>query len=169
MAGTQTYINPALPSSVASRQTPPPGVRAELITRTTAPNLWTVPTGVYYAKVTIVGGSGGNFSISNPGGTTSFDTIATATGGLNDNTCCGAVCASSNGVFTVSTTRLTQQVGVSYSATATYIKSPYGQSTGSGGQGTFYLENLVPGTVFRVTIGAGASGASQSGCCLIEY
>lgn len=158
-----SYINPAFPSVVGSRQTPPPGIRAELLTYRATGNyyIWAVPAGVYYAKVTIVGGSGGNDGVT--GGTTSFDTIATATGGVN-NPCCG----SADGTFSVSTTRLTQQVGASYSCTDTYIRS-YGNSTGSGGQGTFYLENLIPGTIFRVTIGAGAAGTAQNGVCLIEY
>jgi hypothetical protein len=112
---------------------------------------------VYYAKVTIVGGVG-----NTTGGTTSFDTIATATGGLNASGCC----AGADGSFSVSTTRLTQQVGVSYSCTRQYITS-YGNGGGDyGGQGTFYLENLIPGTIFRITIGV---GGTQSGVCLIEY
>ena len=168
MAGTQTYINPAFPSSVASNQTPPPGVRAELFTRTAATSIWTVPIGVYYAKVTVVGGSGGSANPST-GNTVTFDTVATATGGTNSDTC---GCTSTLGAFSVSTTRLTQQVGVNYSSsgTANYITS-YGNNSNpnsAGGQGIVYLENLVPGTMFRITIGAAITGG-VAGCVLVEY
>jgi hypothetical protein len=163
MPGTQSFINPAFPSVVGSSQTPPPGVRAELFTYRATGNYyeWAVPAGVYYAKVTIAGGTG-----VTAGGTTSFDTIATATGGENPP---GGCCCSgpNNGVFSVSTTRLTQQVGASYSCIGQYITS-YGGGTSFGGQGTFYLENLVPGTIFRITIGV-ATASGQNGVCLIEY
>ena len=163
MPGTESYINLAFPSVVGSRQTPPPGVRAELLTYRATGNYyeWAVPSGVYFLKVTIAGGTG-----STAGGTTSFDTIATATGGTDPpgGCCCPGP---SNGAFTVSTTRLTQLVGSRYSCTGQYITS-YGNGNSLGGQGTFYLENVVPGTIFRITIGV-ATTSGQNGVCLIEY
>jgi len=166
MAGTQEYINPAFPSSVYSNQTPPPGVRAELFTRTGATSLWTVPVGVYYAKVTVVGGSGGSTNPST-GNTVTFDTIATSTGGTFEDSC---GCISTPGSFSVSTTRLLQNRGVNYASVNRYITNygNAGNSNASGGQGIVYLENLVPGTMFRITIGAAITGG-VAGCVLVEY
>lgn len=176
-----SYINPAFPSVVGSRQTPPPGVRAELFLYRATGNyyLWTVPPGVYYAKVTVVGGAGGTANPST-GGTTSFGNIISATGGTNANSpggCCTTNCDSTTGSYSVSVARTPQLIGPSHDSLSRYIRG-YGFAVGTvsgnscaGGQGVVYLQNLVPGTTFRITIGAAGSGgaASANGCCLVEY
>jgi hypothetical protein len=153
MAGTQGYINPAFPGGSFSAPTPPVGVRAELFTHRATGNYynWTVPAGVTYIKATL---QGGNSDGTTAGGTTSLGQYATATGGGT---------AGATGNFSVTTTRFPQNVGVSFD-------SNLFQVTGAdkGGQGTVFLENMVPGTTIRITIGA-QGGTSGNGVVLLEY
>lgn len=168
MAGTQTYINPAFPSEVGAKQTPRIGVRAELFTYRATGNYyeWAVPASVYYAKVTLIGGSGAN-TATTTGGTSSFGTLITATGGVT------GTCGNTNGTFSVSTTRDVQFIGTSYNnpidGVYNYIMTYGINGTACGGSGTAYLKNLVPGTIYRITIGVSGGTGGQNGVCLIEY
>lgn len=114
----------------------------EVFTRTTVPYLWTVPKGVTCIKVTVIGGSGG----TGTGGTSSFGTYVTATGGTS----------------TAS--------GSASGHTLKYISMyAYGSGAGGdGGVGVDYLENVLPGTPIRITVGAaGATGVQ--GAVIVEY
>ena len=137
-----SYIKPAFPGGSFSQPTPPVGMRSELLSYRATGNYynWTVPAGVTFIKATVVGGSGTG------GGTTSLGQYATATG--------------AGGAFTVTTTRFPQNIGPSFT---TALLSGF-----TGTQGIIFLQNMVPGTTIRITIGVAGTGGTN-GVVILEY
>lgn len=151
-----TFINLAFPGGAFSQPTPPVGIRSEIFTFRTTGNYynWTVPPGVTFIKALVIGG--GSDGVTTAGGTTSLGQYATATGGA----------AGGPGAFSVTTTRFPQNIGPSF--TSLVIISTYGTGTQRGGQGYVFLQNMVPGTTIRITIGA-AGSAGTAGVVILEY
>lgn len=165
MAGTKSFINLAFPGNVSSQPVPPIGTRAEIFIYrgTTHHYNWTVPAGVTYIKVTVCGGGA---DLSTNGSTTTFGQYATSTGG----TAAGG--GTVTGVFSVSTTKLLQNIGASFQTRVPFIDFGLGEtngtSGGNGGCGVVFLENMIPGTNIRIVVGA-AGGAGMPGLVVLEY
>jgi hypothetical protein len=160
MAGTKGFINLAFPGNVSSQPNPPVGPRSEIFIHrgTTHHYNWSVPAGVTYIKATVAGGGADS---STGGGTTTLGQYATSTGG---------VAAGANGSFTISTTKLPQNIGTGLSITVPFIDYGAGVATlgGNGGCGIIFLENMIPGTNIRIVVGA-AGGSGMPGIVLLEY
>ena len=163
MAGTQTYINPSFPGGSFSAPNPPVGIRSEIFTYRATGNYytWVVPAGVTYVKAIVVGG--GNDGGATVGGTTSLGQYATATG--------ASASGGGAGSFSVTTTRFPQNIGPSFASlmVTNYGFGAGGVGTGSGGQGIVFLQNMVPGTTIRITIGAQGGASAGNGVVILEY
>lgn len=153
-----SYIKPAFPGGAFSPSTPPVGIRSEIFTYRATGNYynWTVPPGVTFIKALLIGG--GSDGVTTSGGTTSLGQYATATGGSG----------SGPGAFSVTTTRFPQNIGPSFSSLI--VTSTYGTGDQRGGQGYVFLQNMVPGTTIRITVGIAGSGAGSTvGVVILEY
>jgi hypothetical protein len=164
MAGTKSFVNLSFPGNVSSQPAPPVGTRAELFIHrgsgTTHHYNWTVPAGVTFIKATIAGAGGE----TNTGGTTSLGQYATATGGS------AAVNGNIRGVFSVSTTKCPQNVGVNFSTSSLFFEYSLGDGGGgSGGCGVVFLENMISGTNIRIVVGRAGGAASTGGVVVLEY
>jgi hypothetical protein len=166
MAGTKSFVNLSFPGNVSSQPAPPVGTRAELFIHrgsgTTHHYNWTVPAGVTFIKATIAGAGGE----TNTGGTTTLGQYATATGGS------AVVNGNIRGVFSVSTTKFPQNVGVNFSTASLFFEYGLRDSTaggGDGGCGVIFLENMIPGTNIRIVVGRAGGGGSTGGVVVLEY
>jgi hypothetical protein len=163
MAGTRSFINPSFPGNVSSQPVPPVGPRTEIFTHRASNHHynWTVPAGVTFIKATVVGGGA---NAASTGDTTTLGQYATATGGV--------ATSSTRGVFSVSTTKVPQNIGPSFQTAVPFIDfgvgSDGGTTGGNGGSGVVFLENMIPGTSMRIFVGASVSG-SMPGIVVLEY
>jgi len=138
----------------------------------TAPGTFSIPPTTTRVKVTIVGGGGGGQTITNggfdgsagaSGGTTSFGSYATATGGAPSarGTSPGSTI---DDMFLSKYGSSGHLSSLSYSQTGgSAYSTPTFNTTSSGGVGIKIINAPFPVTSVPVTVGAGGGGGGQGG------
>ena len=153
----------------------------------TSSGTFTVPAGVTSVKVCGCGGGGGAGGGSSNGGTTSFGSHCSATGGISGpsgGTGGGAIggnISNGGGVRTPSSGGLCGGSGLFGGSSTSAPSTGFGNGgvhSGShgGGGGYFerYITGLTPGDTIAVTIGAGGfssvgTGEGSPGICVVEW
>jgi hypothetical protein len=144
-----------------------------------APQLFSVPGGVYMVWVTLIGGAGGggNGSAGPTGGSSSFGNLLTATGGAGGDDVAPTAGAGGtpNGAAGPTNAGNTSWTPLGHT-NLSFSSVGYGISLGgTGGSGGWYFEEPVfvtPGMTILVTAGAGGAGGNSngaSGLCIVKW
>lgn len=182
VSGLQAELDGKMPADAVVA--PPRGMQVF-----TASGTFTVPTGVTSVKVRGCGGGGGHGTTAN-GGTTSFGSYCSATGGLSTATTTMGGGTATGGDLNIDGGRGAYfPGGTSFSGGAVgganggYTKAldtslpmssgilgiyGCGVSGGAGGYFEKYITGLTPGQSIPVTIGAAGWGAG-AGICIVEW
>lgn len=154
-----TNPRPSLPNGLGSNApSTSQGTRVTAFTYLAGANkfIWAVPPGVSNLVVYVFGGGG---NPTNAGGSSSFGNYATSTGG-----------SSADGTSTVTNTNQ----NYAFHAVVSQIFTNYGGGPFAGGRCVVYLNNMQPGTMVPITVGAGGAAATcyaagTAGLVLVEY